>query len=619
MRLTLLLGAFVCALAACTDANTRDPERSNAGTEGSSMNADAGDSDTSGVVEVESDASAGVGPAGDVGEMLNSLDAQGDASSPSIGLDSADAGPLDDSSDEEAGPEGVAPEDFCASIGAPLRDFEVEGDFGTGRHQKAADFSFPHFDGTTWTLSESWTGCDSYIFIGSARTNSGLDDTSVWVRDLLTLVQISAPNVHYFFVPTRSADEAMAELSAMQAQVDEVLAELSAEEALHWSQRLHVAGGHVTQLGSWLATLLGSGYGGYYGAAIDRRQEVRYMGNFADVARYSQALSDAGEWMWEENLAYAAYEAQYFDYEVARDAYLASQVGATVIRPLDKEVFGGQREVELSLPDAETMATFDTLEFDLHMDCPDPAGGEFGNCGAWDYLAYVYLQEVDEAGEVTWRELARFITTYHREGRYLVDASPMLVYLAEGGTRTLKVDVSGQSYLTTLDVRLFNAAKPLKPVAAHYLFDGGGFGSTYSDKYSPIEVAIPESAAKVELWTIVTGHGMGTYNCAEFCDHRHTFTVNGEYFQEGHPEVNNQSGCVDEIVNGVVPNQGGTWWFGRGGWCPGQQVEPWTADVSDVVVPGETATISYQGTLGSLTPPDGAGNIRMVSYLVIYE
>ena len=501
----------------------------------------------------------------------------------------------------------------------PVRAFTAEGDFGTGRHQKAADFTFPHFDGTSWTLSESWTGCDSYIFLGSARTNSGLDATSVWVRDLMTLVQISKPNVHYFFVPTRAPEEAMAELTAMQAQVDEVLGKLSAEDALHWSERLHVAGGHVTQLGSWLTTLLGSGYGGYYGAAIDRRQGVRYMGNFADVSRYSQALADAGEWMWEENMAYAAYEAQHFDYESERDLYLESQVGATVLRPLDKEVFGGQREVEITFPDAETMAGFDTLEFDLHMDCPDPAGGEFSNCGPWDYLAYIYLKEVDEEGEVSWRELSRFITTYHREGRYLVDATPMLVFLAEGGTRTLKVDVSSQTYMTTLDVRLFNASKAHKPVAAHYLFGGGGFGPTYSDKYEPLEISIPESAAKVELWTIVTGHGMGTYNCAEFCDHRHTFTVNGEYFQEGHPEVNNQSGCVSEVARGMVPNQGGTWWFGRGGWCPGQQVEPWTADVTEVITPGEVVTISYQGTIGSLKPPEGAGNIRMVSYLVIYE
>jgi hypothetical protein len=41
--------------------------------------------------------------------------------------------------------------------------------------------------------------------------------------------------------------------------------------------------------------------------------------------------------------------------------------------------------------------------------------------------------------------------------------------------------------------------------------------------------------------------------------------------------------------------------------------------VTEVSPAGATTTVSYQGTLGSLTPPDGAGNIRMVSYLVVYE
>jgi hypothetical protein len=69
----------------------------------------------------------------------------------------------------------------------------------------------------------------------------------------------------------------------------------------------------------------------------------------------------------------------------------------------------------------------------------------------------------------------------------------------------------------------------------------------------------------------------------------------------------------------MVPNQGGTWWFGRGGWCPGQQVDPWVVDVTADVTPGETVTLSYEGKLNGNTPPDNAGKIRMNSWLVIYE
>jgi len=70
----------------------------------------------------------------------------------------------------------------------------------------------------------------------------------------------------------------------------------------------------------------------------------------------------------------------------------------------------------------------------------------------------------------------------------------------------------------------------------------------------------------------------------------------------------------------MTPNQGGTWWFGRGGWCPGQQVDPWVVDVTAEVTPGQPATVSYRGLFKSIDPPpDGAGDINMVSYLVVHE
>jgi hypothetical protein len=67
----------------------------------------------------------------------------------------------------------------------------------------------------------------------------------------------------------------------------------------------------------------------------------------------------------------------------------------------------------------------------------------------------------------------------------------------------------------------------------------------------------------------------------------------------------------------MVPNQGGTWWFGRGGWCPGQQVTPWVEDLTASVTPGQTATLSYRGLRGGSDPPDDSGDIVLSSYLVI--
>ncbi|HHH30444.1 MAG TPA: hypothetical protein ENK57_19175, partial [Polyangiaceae bacterium] len=158
-----------------------------------------------------------------------------------------------------------------------------------------------------------------------------------------------------------------------------------------------------------------------------------------------------------------------------------------------------------------------------------------------------------------------------------------------------------------------------KPREATFLFAGGDFNTTYNDAYIPIDVSIPATASKVELWAIITGHGGETANCAEFCDHQHAFTVGSSTYTKTHPVAGTEQGCMDAIAGGMIPNQGGTWWFGRGGWCPGQQVEPWVVDVTGDVTPGQSVTVSYQAFFNGNAPPDNAGNIRMTSYLVVYE
>jgi hypothetical protein len=69
----------------------------------------------------------------------------------------------------------------------------------------------------------------------------------------------------------------------------------------------------------------------------------------------------------------------------------------------------------------------------------------------------------------------------------------------------------------------------------------------------------------------------------------------------------------------VVPNQAGTWWFGRGGWCPGQEVHPWVEDLTAVAPAGAPVTISYAGRLSDVDPPDTSGNIELRSWLVVWE
>jgi hypothetical protein len=48
-------------------------------------------------------------------------------------------------------------------------------------------------------------------------------------------------------------------------------------------------------------------------------------------------------------------------------------------------------------------------------------------------------------------------------------------------------------------------------------------------------------------------------------------------------------------------------------------VYPHVVDVTDEVVPGEPATITYEGTFQGAPPPDGSGDILLESWLVISE
>jgi hypothetical protein len=251
--------------------------------------------------------------------------------------------------------------------------------------------------------------------------------------------------------------------------------------------------------------------------------------------------------------------------------------------------------------------------------CPDPDKIEIGNCGAWDYIANLNI--ADDTQNVV--EIARFITSYHRETHWVEDISEMLPLLASGGQHTLRWSFAPswntQPTSTFLSLRFSNQKKGMRPTQATFLFAGGDFTSMYNVGRMPAMVPIPATAKKVELWVLVTGHGGGTDNCAEFCDPQHEFTVNGTMYTKDFTQAGTADQCIPQLAHGMTPNQAGTWWYGRDGWCPGQQVDPWVTDITADVVPGQTATVTYQGLYGGLTPPDGAGNIDMISYLVVHE
>ena len=97
----------------------------------------------------------------------------------------------------------------------------------------------------------------------------------------------------------------------------------------------------------------------------------------------------------------------------------------------------------------------------------------------------------------------------------------------------------------------------------------------------------------------MSGHGSATdtKNCAEFCDHEHHFSVGGSTWSKTHPTAGTYDGCQNDVGNGTIPNQWGSWPYGRAGWCPGKDVVPWVADLTGSVTPGATESVSYTVTV----------------------
>ena len=519
---------------------------------------------------------------------------------------------------EDTAEEVLEDHPLCTALALPTRPFDSTGPSSFRRHQPSGDLSVPLRDGSTWTLSQEWIGCDSYIFLPHWVSISSQNTASYWSTGVRDLIKNSPFNVHYFFVPA-GVSQGDADLlgAQMEGWIEEGMSSLSEEQQNWWRARLHVVGSSSDDISGLVGEAFASDVG-MFGFGIDREQKIRGMGSFAHIDGYNSSLNAAGEWPFENRLFSAGYEAQYYNFEAARQERLDA------VDAMEIEVFGGDvvEEYEdgtLVLPDAQTMSSFDTLEIDVLMECPDPDKVEIGNCGAWDYLAYMWL--FDNETE-SWLEMGRFITSYHRESRWVVDASHALGWLQEGGDRAIRYqwahEWNTQPTGVTLKVRLSNQGKEMAPREVIPLFEGGAFSSTYNDR-EPITAQIPSDAAKVELVAITTGHGMETNNCAEFCDQEHHFTVGTSTFTQAFTDPGIDDGCARKVEDGVVPNQAGTWWFGRGGWCPGQRVDPFVVDVSEEAPAGSFVSVMYEATQNGFAPQDGLGKIEHRSWLVVYR
>ena len=503
---------------------------------------------------------------------------------------------------------------WCELQGLTERAFIEDASFGYERRDIAADFAIDTTEGQFWFM-DRFTGCESYLFVPDSLRVSPLDSTPLLDKqdDLVELIDKSPPNVHYFFLAEDGDSGEMDDfVEGMTDRIEYALEELG-DDADGWGERLHVVTEPVTDIGGWVDNAMDSGGPGF---GIDRFQQIRGIGQLADVTRYSTALNNAGAWPWEANLAYVAHEAQYYNYRSDQQDRLDAVDWTTRYLFYDENIHAtGRSHTWVDLPDAATMAGFDTLLVDLRHLC-DPSLREFGNCDAWDAGNRLHLCDADDP-DVCEELVARWITTYHREGRWLVDASEAIPRLLAGGAHRFQYRGARGGHFVTVRLLFANTGKGAEPYQLEPMWTGGSWTETYNEEHPPMTIDVPADATRVHLSVTLTGHGMSAaHNCAEFCDHQHTFTVGDETFLASHPDMGDQEGCLNQIDNGTVPNQHGTWWFERSSWCPGRQVDPWVFDLTDHVTPGATATISYSTNWGE---PAYAGSINLQTWVTYWR
>lgn len=519
---------------------------------------------------------------------------------------------------------------ICDELGLP-RAAMREGT-GVDVGEVAGDFRVETLSGP-FQLASEWSGCESYVFFTYFPGASG----DALFGSLVSGSLLQGPrNVQYFFSSNEEAPEARVERATnLSGQLEAAFDGLAIPEGERtaWRQRFHF----VTDRASEIEGSAGDYLREYirFAATPEARVDLGDRGVAGMIIPLVYAIDRAQEWDSGDDLsptvgqppslAMGVYLPRFYDYRFALDARLAAETDTTIVPLLDHERTTDRVFVRtVTLPDEAAMAAFDTLEFDVEITCE--ARNLFA-CSEWDRIANVVLC-ADGEPCADRRELVRWITPYWRRGRqrYAIDASALLGLVRAGGDLTFRVELGPEwerptEWLAHVALRLRTAGDAPRSEAALLAFTGGTFDATYNER-EPFRFTVPASATRVELVTILSGHGQETgNNCAEWCDHRHTFTVNGTALAPIRNEtgiIGNARGCAERAVErGAIPGQAGNWAPNRAYWCPGMPVDARRDDITSLVAPGEEATLEYRGSYVSRDP--AGGDIALSAYVVWYE
>ena len=462
----------------------------------------------------------------------------------------------------------------------------------------------PTLDGTFY-FQQEWTGFDVYFFVFKYTDSSGNSDAGTWGQSPGPFIRALPENVHLFYgsFDTTYHNDVLERKSAVENA-------LNPNEETLWADRIH----YIDQRTGTLS--------GGIGDMVSNFNNPRYMG----IDRFQQARETGSLYAWTSqtnDAMHLIHEPHHwnaeFPVEIRRSDAAIHEV---TLWDFDRHSggWGGGFTSTQSAEFPANLTQYDTLEVYHEHACDDrvnrfqKSDGTYGGCHEWDYEANLRICDRDNDSSCG-TEFMRWITTYGREGKWLTDISPYLFMLEHEDNRTFKYRGANKGDLT-ITLLLSDWDSGERGEDAVFAFTGGQFDGTYNNesRYNrQLNFTVPSWATKVEIVATITGHGFGkdNANCAEFCDHEHHYEMNGFSTYEWHPLVYSNEGCENEVSNGVVANQFGSWPYGRAGWCAGQDVKKWIHDITlwtDSA--GGNNHLTYQGLFNGqeYVPSDGIGN-----------
>ena len=461
----------------------------------------------------------------------------------------------------------------------------------TGPMDVVPTFTVPTLDGT-FTFQNKWTGNDVYLFMFKYTDSSGNSNSGTWATNPGTFIRNLPSNTHLFYGSFDSSYH-----NDVTSRKSDVESRLNPSEEQEWSGRIHYIDMDASNIQGGLGQMISNTNSPFF-MGIDRFQRARETGS---IYAWVSQTNDPNHYAYEPHQWNAEFEPE----------IRMQDTGIDVVTLYDFERHAGgwgsnhnsYRNATFSMP--ENMTSYDTLEVFHEHACDERSNryqksdNSYGGCHEWDYLAHMYICDADNSS-VCGTEFMRWITTYGREGRWLTDISPYLFMLEDDETRRFRYKGANKGDMT-IKFLFSNWGSGERAHDATFAFTGGEFDGTYNNEsryLRSLNFTVPEDTTRVEIVATITGHGFqkDNANCAEFCDHEHHYYIDNHHAYEWHPIVASSTGCENEIVNGVVANQYGSWPYGRAGWCAGQDVKQWSHDISSWVDHnGQTNERTYRG------------------------